>query len=49
MFKKLFGERIRHRLFPRMALGMRFKYILIDLHKRLFNEAMGRCKDAAAI
>lgn len=44
-FKKLFGERIRHRKFPRMALGMVFKYIIMNIHKWLYNQAMGRCNE----
>lgn len=40
VFKKLFGERVRNRLFSRMVLAMRFKYSIMDVHKKLYNNAM---------
>ncbi len=40
VFKKMFGERIKNRKFPRMVLAMRIRYGVMDLHKTLYSKAM---------
>ena len=39
IFKKLYGDRVRNKLFPRMVQTMEYRYILYDIHRDFMIEA----------
>lgn len=40
VFKKLYGQDVRNRLFPMMVISMEYRYTLYDIHREFMTEAM---------